>query len=72
MINSSSKIVKTVKYYQSNNILKKVKPYLGNMIDELNIHLTMKVNYMPSTDGDKRLMNSKSDNKEIMMGNEAD
>lgn len=51
MINSSSKIVKTVKYYQSNNILKKVKPYLGNMIDELNIHLTMKVNYMSSKDG---------------------
>ena len=42
------------------------------MIDELNIHLAMKVNYMSSKDGDKRLMNSKSDNKEITMGNEAD
>ena len=33
----------------------------------------MKVNFMSSKDnGNKRLMNSKSDNKEIMIDNEAD
>ena len=42
------------------------------MIDERNIHLTIKVNFISSKDnGDKWSMNSKSDNKEIMMGNEA-
>ena len=47
MTNISSTKVKTVKYYQSNNILKKIKPYLGNMIDELKIHIA---NFMPSKD----------------------
>ena len=48
--------------------LKKIKPYMGKKK-----YLTMKVNFMSSKDnGNKRLMNSKSDNKEIMIDNEAD
>ena len=57
----------------------KIKPYLGVMIDELKksgewkIHLTMKVNFMPSKDNeDKQLVHSKSNNIVIMVGNKID
>ena len=57
----------TIKQY-----FKKIKPYLGNLIDEfkkfgkLKIHLAMKVSLMPSKDNDdKRLIYSESDNIQI-------
>ena len=57
-----------------NQFFKKMRPYLGNMIDELKksdewiIHLTMKAIFTSSKDiDDNRIIYSKSDNIEIMI-----
>ena len=59
--------------------LEKLRPYLGNMIDDLKasskqkIHLIMKINLVSSINNDdKQLMHSKSDNIEIIIGNKTD
>ena len=58
--------------------LDNIRSYLGDMIDDIRtfgeclIHLTMKMNFMLSKGkNEKRLMHSKSDNKEIMIGSDA-
>ena len=57
--------------------LEKIRPYFGDMIDrfkklgEWKIQLIMNVNFISSKDNDdKQLMYFKSDNIEIMIGNE--
>ena len=69
--------IKVVKIHQSNNILKKIRPYLGNMIGNLRasvewkIQLTMKIDFMPSKDrGESQPMRSKTDIIEILIGND--
>ena len=59
--------------------LENLRPYLGNMIDDLKasskqkIHLIMKINLVSSINNDdKQLMHSKSDNIEIIIGNKTD
>ena len=47
MTNISSTKVSTVKILSIEQYLKKIKPYLGNMIDELKIHIA---NFMSSKD----------------------
>ena len=76
MLDIFSKKVKAVKNYY---LSKKTKPYMSNMkgklknLGEWKIHLTIKVNFMSLKDDDKRLIHSKnhskSDNIEIMIGN---
>ena len=56
-------------------LLKKIKPYLDNMIDilkafhEWKTHLSMKINFMARKDnGEKQIMHSKSDDIQIIIG----
>ena len=56
-----------------------IKPYLSGIINyyktqgEWKIHLIMAMNFISSEDSDEtRIMDSKSDNLEIMMGSETD
>lgn len=56
--------------------LQKTKPYLDNIVYNLRasgegkIHVTMKINFLSSKDSnEKRLMQCKSDNIKIMIGN---
>ena len=59
--------------------LDQIKPYLSDIIndhktqDEWKTHLTMTINFFTSKDsGETSTMHSKSDNIEVMMGNETD
>ena len=62
-----------------NEYLNKIKPYLSDLTDnhktqgECQIQLTMAINFTSSKDCDEtRTMHTKSDNIEIMIGNETD
>ena len=65
------------KQYQLKNILKKIRPHLKDIINNLKksdiqkIHLTIVINFISSKD-EERAMHSKSDNIEIMTYGKAD
>ena len=63
----------------TNDYLHKIEPYLNNLIDdcksqgEWKIHLTMAINFISSKNSNETCaMYAKSDNIEIMKGNETD
>lgn len=71
ILNTKMKVMKNKQYRKSN------RPYLHDMIDHFRtpgswkIHLTMKINLTTSEDSNqKRLRYFKSDNRQIMIGNE--
>ena len=72
--NSDKDKILTIKEY-----LDMIKPYLSDMInsyitqDEWKIQLTIVINFISSKGSDEtRIMHSKSDNIDIMMGSETD
>ena len=70
---SSTKVRQWIKSFQSNNTLKKIRPYLHSVKDnvrkfgEWKIHVTMKINSMSSEDSSTKCqIHSKSDMVKIM------
>ena len=77
-LNMKAMEIKT-KLYSLTVYLDKIEPYLNDLIDnqktqgEWKIQLTMAINFISSEDSDEtRTMHAKSDNIEILIGNEID
>ena len=77
MINTLNIKVMEIKLHQLSSILKRLNHFWQNVIDkvkksdEWKIQLTMKVRLLSSKDNDhEKSINSKSNNMEIMIGNE--
>ena len=77
MINTLNIKVMEIKLHQLSSILKRLNRFWQNVIDkvkksdEWKIQLTMKVRFLSSKDNDhEKSINSKSNNMEIMIGNE--
>ena len=75
-LNMKAMEIKT-KLYSLTVYLDKIEPYLNDLIDnqktqgEWKIQLTMAINFISSEDSDEtRTMHAKSDNIEILIGNE--
>ena len=77
MINTLNIKVMEIKLHQLSSILKRLNHFWQNVIDkvkksdEWKIQLTMKGRFLSSKDNDhEKSINSKSNNMEIMIGNE--